>query len=72
MVIEISDSAKRLIAEKGYDPSYGARPLKRVIQNLILDPLAMKIVSGEIHEGTRVSVGAVRGEITIRGEKKVR
>ncbi len=70
IVIEISESAKRLIAEKGYDPSYGARPLKRVIQSMILDPLAMKIITGEIAEGSRVSLGAKNSEITLRGEKK--
>ncbi len=70
IIIEISESAKRLIAEKGYDPSYGARPLKRVIQSMILDPLAMKIITGEITEGSRVSLGAKNSEITLRGEKK--
>jgi ATP-dependent Clp protease ATP-binding subunit ClpB len=70
ILIEISEPAKRLIAEKGYDPSYGARPLKRVIQSMILDPLAMKIIIGEIAEGSRVFLGAKNGEITLRGEKK--
>ena len=68
--VEISDSAKKLIAEKGYEPSYGARPLKRVIQQLILDPLALKVITGEISDGSRVSLGAKNGEVTIRGDKK--
>ena len=54
--IKITDSAKELLAEKGFDQSLGARPLKRVIQRLILDPLSLKIVSGEIKEGERVVI----------------
>ncbi len=64
--LSLSAAAKKLIAEKGYDPSYGARPLKRVIQSLILDPLAMKIVSGEIKEGQTVTIGAKADAITIQ------
>lgn len=64
--LSLSAAAKKLIAERGYDPSYGARPLKRVIQSLILDPLALKIVSGDIQEGARVTIGAKAGEITIQ------
>ena len=45
--LEVSDEAKTLLAEKGYDPHYGARPLKRVIQRMLQDPLAMKILEGE-------------------------
>ncbi len=70
--IEVSDPAKQLIAEKGYDPAYGARPLKRVIQNFILNPLAMEIVSGSITEGSKVAVGVKHGEITIRASKPVK
>ena len=54
--IKVTDSAKEFLAEKGFDQSLGARPLKRVIQRLILDPLSLKIVSGEIKEGERVLV----------------
>jgi ATP-dependent Clp protease ATP-binding subunit ClpB len=61
--IEVSDAAKDLLAEKGYDPHYGARPLKRVIQRMLQDPLAMKILEGEFPEGSKVSVDArVSGE----------
>jgi ATP-dependent Clp protease ATP-binding subunit ClpB len=56
--IELSDAAKDLLAEKGYDPHYGARPLKRVIQRLIQDPLAMRILEGDFPEGSKVSVDA--------------
>ena len=54
--LEISERAKALLAEKGYDPVYGARPLKRTIQSLIQDPLAVKILEGEFKEGDRVQV----------------
>jgi ATP-dependent Clp protease ATP-binding subunit ClpB len=56
--IEVSDAAKDLLAEKGYDPHYGARPLKRVIQRVLQDPLAMRILEGEFPEGSKVFVDA--------------
>jgi ATP-dependent Clp protease ATP-binding subunit ClpB len=61
--IKFSEKAKELLAEKGFDQNLGARPLKRVIQQLILDPLAKKIVSGEIKERERVMADAEKGEI---------
>jgi len=61
--IEVTDPAKKLLADKGYDPHYGARPLKRVIQRMLQDPLAMKILEGEFPEGSRVRIDArVSGE----------
>jgi len=61
--LEVSDEAKRLLAEKGYDPHYGARPLKRVIQRMLQDPLAMRILEGNFPEGSKVFVDArVSGE----------
>jgi ATP-dependent Clp protease ATP-binding subunit ClpB len=56
LALEITDRAKAFIAEKGYDPVYGARPLKRTIQRLIQDPLAVKILAGEFKEGDRVKI----------------
>ena len=56
LALEITDRAKAFIAEKGYDPVYGARPLKRTIQRLIQDPLAVKILEGEFKEGDRVRI----------------
>ena len=70
ITITISDSAKKLLAVQGFEPAYGARPLKRVIQSLILDPLAMKIVSGEISEETEVAIGAKGEEITLKATKR--
>jgi ATP-dependent Clp protease ATP-binding subunit ClpB len=61
--LEVTDEAKDLLADKGYDPHYGARPLKRVIQRMLQDPLAMKILEGEFPEGSKVRVDArVSGE----------
>ncbi len=56
--LEFSDEAKQLLADKGYDPHYGARPLKRVIQRLVQDPLAVRILEGEFPEGSKVQVDA--------------
>jgi ATP-dependent Clp protease ATP-binding subunit ClpB len=64
MALEITDEAKALLADKGYDPVYGARPLKRIIQRLIQDPLAVKILEGEFKEGDRVKVDAEDDELT--------
>ena len=54
--IKISEPVKQLLAERGFDPNLGARPLKRVIQKLVLDPLSLKIVSGKILEKERIMV----------------
>ncbi|NQV89231.1 MAG: ATP-dependent chaperone ClpB [Parcubacteria group bacterium] len=70
--LKVSDAAKKLLAEKGYDPVYGARPLKRVIQSEILDPLAMKIITGELKEDQTVSIGAKAGVITLGSRKLVK
>jgi len=56
--LDVTEQAKDLLAEKGYDPHYGARPLKRVIQRMLQDPLAMKILEGEFPEGSKVLVDA--------------
>ena len=50
----LSDDAKNLLAEKGYDPVYGARPLKRTIQQYIENPLSMAILKGDVPEYSRV------------------
>ncbi len=61
--IQISEKAKELLIKEGFDPSLGARPLKRIIQKLILDPLSVKIVAGEIFEGSRVLIDEENGKI---------
>ncbi len=64
--IEVSDEAKKLIAERGFDPVFGARPLKRVIQKEILDKLALEIVKGKIKEGQKVKVEVEKDKIVIK------
>ncbi len=56
MALEITDRAKALLADKGYDPVYGARPLKRTIQRMIQDSLAVKILEGEFKDGDRIKI----------------
>ena len=63
--INVSANAKKLLAEKGFDPNFGARPLKRTIQHLVLDPLAKMIVEGKIKEGSKVKVDVKGKEIII-------
>jgi len=63
MALEITERAKELIADSGFDPVYGARPLKRTIQRLIQDPLAVKILAGEFKEGDRVKVDSQGSEL---------
>ena len=60
--IEVTDRAEQELAAEGFDPTYGARPLKRTIQKRIQDPLAMKILEGEFHDGDRITVDALDGE----------
>ncbi len=64
--LEISDAALTAIADQGYDPVFGARPLKRVIQQIILDPLALKLVAGDIKDSSTVTIGAKGESITIQ------
>ena len=61
--VEMSDDARTLLGNLGYDPTYGARPLKRVIQKRLVDTLALKILEGEFVEGDRVLVTAEDGEL---------
>ncbi|MFA5886646.1 MAG: AAA family ATPase [Patescibacteria group bacterium] len=56
ILVKVSPKIKKLLAEKGYDISYGARPLKRIIQTMILDELALEIIAGKIKEGDKVKI----------------
>jgi ATP-dependent Clp protease ATP-binding subunit ClpB len=70
--LALTDSAKELLGERGWDPVYGARPLKRAIQRLVQDPLAIRILEGEFAEGDTVEVDAQNGELVFRkAESKV-
>ncbi len=66
ITVELTDSAKELMAEEGFDRVYGARPLKRVIQRDVLNPLASKILSGEVREGSRVVVDREDRQLVFR------
>lgn len=61
--IRLSEAAKELLVREGYDPTYGARPLRRAIQRLILDPLAMKVLEGEFKDGDTIEIDAREGKI---------
>jgi ATP-dependent Clp protease ATP-binding subunit ClpB len=62
--IELSDEARTLLGNLGYDPTYGARPLKRVIQKQLVDRLALALLEGDFREGDTVAVEAEEGELT--------
>ncbi|HEX8317516.1 MAG TPA: ATP-dependent chaperone ClpB [Longimicrobium sp.] len=64
--LQVTDAARELIAEEGYDPAYGARPLKRAIQRLVQNPLALHVLEGEFEEGDTVVVDAEAGRISFR------
>jgi ATP-dependent Clp protease ATP-binding subunit ClpB len=61
--LELTDAAKEHLAEAGWDPTYGARPLKRAIQRLVENPLALRLLEGEFTEGETVRVDATDGEL---------
>ncbi|MBA2523564.1 MAG: ATP-dependent chaperone ClpB [Solirubrobacterales bacterium] len=63
IAIELTDEARTLLGNLGYDPTYGARPLKRVIQRLLVDRLALKLLEGEFSEGDVLQVDAADGEL---------
>jgi ATP-dependent Clp protease ATP-binding subunit ClpB len=66
ITLDLSDSAKALLAREGYDPVYGARPLRRTIQKEILDPLSIDILEGKVREGQTVHVDAKNGALSFR------
>ena len=71
--LELTDAAKELLFTEGYDPNFGARPLKRAIQKLVQDPLALKILDGEVLHGDHVIVDADKksGQTTFKVSKRV-
>jgi len=64
VTITLTDAAADLLIEEGYDPVYGARPLKRVLQRQIVDPLALKLIQNEIRDGDHVVVDVAGKELT--------
>lgn len=71
LTLELSEEATEWIANKGYDPAYGARPLKRVIQKYVQDPLAEKILAGEIKDGEAITIDVVAGGLSFESQKQV-
>jgi len=66
ITLELTEAAKERLAEEGFDPVYGARPLKRTLQRRIQDPLALKMLNGEVREGQHVVVDALDGQLVFR------
>jgi ATP-dependent Clp protease ATP-binding subunit ClpC len=61
--IELSDSAKEFLIEKGYDPMYGARPMRRAVEKYLEDPLAEELLRGNVKAGDTVEVASVDGKL---------
>ena len=61
--LEVTDAAKEHLAEAGWDPTYGARPLKRALQRMVENPLALRLLAGEFAEGDTVRVDLADGEL---------
>ena len=69
ITLELTAAAKALLAREGYDPVYGARPLKRVIQRHLQNPLATMLLSGAIKDGDTVEASVRDGQLVINGNK---
>jgi ATP-dependent Clp protease ATP-binding subunit ClpB len=65
VTLALDPKGRQWLADKGYDPTYGARPLKRVIQKWVQDPLAKRVLAGQIADGSVVKIGARDGHLTI-------
>ena len=63
IVIELSEAATDYLVKEGYDPVYGARPLKRAIQRLVLDPLAVQVLDGKFKENDKIAVDVKEDKI---------
>ena len=64
--LELTDEAKEVVTEAGWDPTYGARPLKRALQRLVENPLALRLLEGDFAEGDTVRVDAQNGELVFQ------
>ncbi|MFH1712070.1 MAG: ATP-dependent chaperone ClpB [Patescibacteria group bacterium] len=69
--LKVTERARKLLAEKGFDPQFGARPLKRIIQTMILDPLAMQIITGKVPDEATVNIDSAKEEIKINVKQTV-
>jgi ATP-dependent Clp protease ATP-binding subunit ClpB len=70
--LELTDAARERLIQVGYDPTFGARPLKRAIQKEVETPLARKLVAGEIRDGQKARMDIRNGEMTVEVETKER
>ena len=61
--LELDDKAKDFLVEKGYDPQYGARPMRRAVERFLEDPLAEEILKGSLHEGEPITVTADKDKL---------
>ena len=68
ITLALDAKGRQWLADKGYDPAYGARPLKRAIQKSVQDPLAQMLLAGEIRDGATVKIGASHGALTFDGK----
>jgi ATP-dependent Clp protease ATP-binding subunit ClpB len=68
IVLDLDPRAREWLAAKGYDPAYGARPLKRVIQKEVQDPLAEMILAGQIKDGEKVAITAGKQGLAFNGK----
>jgi ATP-dependent Clp protease ATP-binding subunit ClpB len=71
LALELTDEAKELVAEAGWDPTYGARPLKRALQRLVENPLALRLLEGDFAEGDTVRVDSRDGELVFEKAEPV-
>jgi ATP-dependent Clp protease ATP-binding subunit ClpB len=71
LTLEVDAAAARHLAREGFDPQFGARPLKRAIQRLLLDPLALKLLDGEFKTGDRIKATVEDGQIKFQRQEKV-
>ncbi len=71
LALELTDEAKEVLAEAGWDPTYGARPLKRAIQRMLENPLALRLLEGEFEEGDTIRVDAQDGELVFARAERV-
>jgi ATP-dependent Clp protease ATP-binding subunit ClpA len=67
--LDFTAEARALLIDEGFDPTYGARPLKRTIQRLVLDPLALKVLQGDVRDGDAVTAGVQAGALVFTARR---
>ena len=63
LTLEVDAAAKKLLAKEGYDPQFGARPLKRAVQDLVMNPLSLRLLDGDFKPGEKIKVTVNKGEL---------